>query len=172
MGLRSTYRRCRFWQKRIIFSIFPSVVQAYTQSYSFGGRIKLFICQIKYELSIIIHEMLKKTLDGGPYISLHWHRPKSLSNWTKMQVIGQECKSSTKQDTSHRPNSKQVIYQTRYKTSTRPNAKKYKSSTIDKNVSERYLILWLSSPLARFSPSSQIFIGYAPNYIENFLLLI
>ena len=36
---------------------FPSIVQAYTQSYSFGGRIKLIICQIRHELSAIIHEI-------------------------------------------------------------------------------------------------------------------
>ena len=30
-------------------AIFPSVVQAYTQPYSFGGRIKLIICQIRYD---------------------------------------------------------------------------------------------------------------------------
>ena len=35
----------------------PSVVQAYTQPYSFGGRIKLIICQIRHELSVIIHEI-------------------------------------------------------------------------------------------------------------------
>ena len=35
----------------------PSVVQAYIQPYSFGGRIKLIICQIKQELSVIIHEI-------------------------------------------------------------------------------------------------------------------
>ena len=49
---------------------FPSVVQAYTQPYSFGGRIKLIIWQIRHELSVIIHEIStnwKKTLDGGPY---------------------------------------------------------------------------------------------------------
>ena len=46
--------------------IFPSVVQAYTQPYSFGGRIKLIICQIRYELSVTIYEMWeKKALDGG-----------------------------------------------------------------------------------------------------------
>ena len=48
----------------------PSVVQAYIQPYSFGGRIKLIICQIRHELSITIHEIStswKKTLDGGPY---------------------------------------------------------------------------------------------------------
>ena len=31
---------------------FPSVFQAYTQRYSFGGRIKLIIYQISYELSV------------------------------------------------------------------------------------------------------------------------
>ena len=31
-------------------AIFPSVVQAYTQSYSFGGRIKLINCQNRHEL--------------------------------------------------------------------------------------------------------------------------
>ena len=35
----------------------PSVVQAYTQPYLFGGRIKLIICQIRHELSVIIHEI-------------------------------------------------------------------------------------------------------------------
>ena len=35
--------------------IFPNVVQAYTQPYSFGGRIKLIICQIRQELSVTIH---------------------------------------------------------------------------------------------------------------------
>ena len=38
-----------------------------------GGRIKLIICQIRYELSVTIHEIStswtkKKTLDGGPNI--------------------------------------------------------------------------------------------------------
>ena len=37
-------------------AIFPSVVQAYTQSYSFCGRIKLIICQIRHELSVTSHE--------------------------------------------------------------------------------------------------------------------
>ena len=52
-------------------AILPSVVQAYTQPYSFGGRIKLIICQIRHELSVTIHEIrtsCKKTLDGGSYI--------------------------------------------------------------------------------------------------------
>ena len=33
-------------------AIFTKVVQAYTQAYSFGGRIKLIICQIRHELSV------------------------------------------------------------------------------------------------------------------------
>ena len=40
-----------------IASPFPSVVQAYTQPYSFGGRIKLLICPIRHELSVTIHEI-------------------------------------------------------------------------------------------------------------------
>ena len=44
-------------------AIFPSAVQAYTKPYSFGGRIKIIICQIRHELSVTIHE--KKSLDGG-----------------------------------------------------------------------------------------------------------
>ena len=55
-------------------AIFPSVVQTYTQPYSFGGRIKLIICQIRYELSVTIHEIStswkKKTLDGVTNIKL------------------------------------------------------------------------------------------------------
>ena len=35
-----------------------SVVQAYTQPYSLGGRIKLIICQIRHELSVTIHEIM------------------------------------------------------------------------------------------------------------------
>ena len=38
-------------------AIFPSIVQAYTQPYSFGGRIKLIICQIWHELSVSIHKI-------------------------------------------------------------------------------------------------------------------
>ena len=49
-----------------------SIVQAYTQPYSFGGRTKLIICQITHKLSVTIHEIStswkKKTLDGEPYI--------------------------------------------------------------------------------------------------------
>ena len=49
----------------------PKRKQAYTQPYSFGGKIKLIICQIRHELSVTIHEIStsgKKTLDGGPNI--------------------------------------------------------------------------------------------------------
>ena len=58
--------------------IFPSVVQAYTQPYSLGGRINLIICQIRHELSVVtIHKIStswkNKTLDGGPYITLLWN---------------------------------------------------------------------------------------------------
>ena len=52
-------------------AIFPSVVHAYTQPYTFGGRIKLIICQIRHELSVTIHEIStswKKMLEGGPNI--------------------------------------------------------------------------------------------------------
>ena len=51
-------------------AIFSSVVQAYTQPYLFGGRIKLIICQIRHDLSATIREISTswiKTLDGGPY---------------------------------------------------------------------------------------------------------
>ena len=49
-------------------AILPRVVQAYTQSYSFGARIKLIICQIRHEPSVTIHEISisrKKMFDGG-----------------------------------------------------------------------------------------------------------
>ena len=38
-------------------AIFPGVVQVHTQPYSFGGRIKLIICQIRHELSFTIQEI-------------------------------------------------------------------------------------------------------------------
>ena len=60
-------------------AIFSSVVQAYTQPYSFGGRVKLIICQIRHEVGVSIHEKReKKTLDGGPY-----KRDFLLFFWTK-----------------------------------------------------------------------------------------
>ena len=51
-----------FFAKIVIFcksvaGPIPSVVQAYTQPYSFGGRIKLIISQIKHERSVTIHEI-------------------------------------------------------------------------------------------------------------------
>ena len=51
-----------FFAKIVIFCIsiagpLPSVVQAYTQPYSFSGRIKLIICQIRHELSDTIHKI-------------------------------------------------------------------------------------------------------------------
>ena len=38
-------------------AIFPSVVQSYTQPYSFNGGMKLIICKITHELSVTIHEI-------------------------------------------------------------------------------------------------------------------
>ena len=38
-------------------AIFPSVVQAYIQPYSFAGRLKLINCQIRHGLSVAIHEI-------------------------------------------------------------------------------------------------------------------
>ena len=81
------FRKIGIFYKSITDSL-PSVVQAYTQPYSFGGRIKLIICQIRHELSVTIHEISiswKKTLDGGPYISIEnlWFflRIISIPNW-------------------------------------------------------------------------------------------
>ena len=65
----------KYWFLQIWFdfrsnlAIFPSVVQACTQPYLFGGRIKLIIRQIRHKLSVTIHEIgisWKKTLDSGP----------------------------------------------------------------------------------------------------------
>ena len=54
-------------------AVFYSFVQEYTQPYSFGGRKKQIICQIRHELSVTIHEISsswkKKTLGGCPYIN-------------------------------------------------------------------------------------------------------
>ena len=48
--------------EKIIFlpksPIFPAYKQAYTQPHSFGGRIKLIICQETHELSVIIHKIV------------------------------------------------------------------------------------------------------------------
>ena len=38
-------------------AIFPRVVQAWKQPYSFGGRIKLIICRIRHELSVSINDI-------------------------------------------------------------------------------------------------------------------
>ena len=43
--------------QNIFVAIFPSIVQVYTQPYSFGGRIKLIICQIRHKLSVTIYEI-------------------------------------------------------------------------------------------------------------------
>ena len=64
-----------FFAKIVIFckSIAGPLIEAYTQSYSFGGRIKLIMCQTRHELNVTIHELStswKKTLNGGPYINL------------------------------------------------------------------------------------------------------
>ena len=49
-------KSCFFFAKICIFcnAIFSSAVQAYKQPYSFGGRMKLIICQIRHELSVTI----------------------------------------------------------------------------------------------------------------------
>ena len=46
-----------FFCQKINVTIFPSVVQAYTQPYLFGGSVKLIICQTRHELSITIHKI-------------------------------------------------------------------------------------------------------------------
>ena len=61
-----------FFAKIGIFckSIAGPLVQAYRQPYSFGGSIKLIICQIGHEVSVAIHAIYiswKKMLDGGSY---------------------------------------------------------------------------------------------------------
>ena len=43
--------------RKLIADPLPSVVQAYTQTYSFGGRITLIIYQIRHELSVTIHKI-------------------------------------------------------------------------------------------------------------------
>ena len=54
------------WSEKMIFfakigifckSIAGPLSEAYTQPYSFGGRIKLLIYQIRHELSLTIHEI-------------------------------------------------------------------------------------------------------------------
>ena len=52
------------------FAIFPSVVQTYKQLNSFSGWMKLIICQIKYDLSVTIHE-----------ISTSWKKNRRWQTW-------------------------------------------------------------------------------------------
>ena len=50
----------------------PSVVKTDSQPYLFGERIKLIMCEIRHELSVIIHEISTswtKTLDGASFTS-------------------------------------------------------------------------------------------------------
>ena len=48
-------------------ALFPKVVQAYTQTYLLGGRIKQISCQSGPELSVTIHKISTSwTLDGEP----------------------------------------------------------------------------------------------------------
>ena len=62
------------WQVYLLSEFLPENCwedsKAYTQPYSCGERIKLIICQIRYELGVTIHEIStswkRKTLDGGP----------------------------------------------------------------------------------------------------------
>ena len=57
----------------MIFKVMSQYLAAFTQPYSFGGRIKLIICEIRHGPSVTIHEISiscrKKTLDGGPNMS-------------------------------------------------------------------------------------------------------
>ena len=67
----------------------PSLVQAYTQPYPFGERIKLIINQIRHKLNVTIHEIStswKKTLDGGPYSYLI--KKKNTFEWN-FRIMGQ-----------------------------------------------------------------------------------
>ena len=50
-------KRSFFLPKKSIAGSLPSVIQAYTQPYSFGGSTKLILCQIRYELGVTIHEI-------------------------------------------------------------------------------------------------------------------
>ena len=68
----------------------PILVQAYTQPYSFGGRIKLIICQIR---PVTIHKIStswKKTLDGGLFRNGTHHRQQispSINNNMNSSII-------------------------------------------------------------------------------------
>ena len=59
-------RWCFFFAKIGIFckSIAGLLSKAYTQPYSFGGGIKLIICQIRHELSFSIHEICSSWKKG------------------------------------------------------------------------------------------------------------
>ena len=62
----------RIFRKSVVGPL-PTVVQACTQPYSFGGRIKLISCQIRPEKSVTIHEISsswKKTLETDPILNL------------------------------------------------------------------------------------------------------
>ena len=73
-------KMCFIWKDDFLFtkigifckSIAGPLSEVYTQPYSFGGRIKLIICQIRHELSVTIDEIStswKNMLDGWPYTS-------------------------------------------------------------------------------------------------------
>ena len=47
----------KFCNITMIFKVMSQYFPAYTQQYSFGSRIRLIICQIRHELSVIIHEI-------------------------------------------------------------------------------------------------------------------
>ena len=73
--LKHIHNHIRWADKRIkLIGIFykpiadplPSIVQAYTQPYSFGGRLKLITSQIRHELSVTIHEISKKREMADP----------------------------------------------------------------------------------------------------------
>ena len=65
-------KRWFFFAKIGVFckSIAGPLSEAYTQPYSFGGRIKLIICQIRHGLSVTIHEIStswKKNVSWGTF---------------------------------------------------------------------------------------------------------
>ena len=62
----------------------PSIVQARTQLYSFGGRIKQVICQIRHELSATIHIIITSWKKRSAVLL----KPNvaSSSMWTKIRL--------------------------------------------------------------------------------------
>ena len=59
-------------------AIFPSIVQASTQPYSFGGRIKLIVCQIRHDLSVGISEISSSWKKNVRWrIQYYWMHSKS-----------------------------------------------------------------------------------------------